>query len=205
MLPLFIDKPMMYPKGSKFQYNNTGYILLAMIMEKITGMDFDVYLKQNVFDKCGMHDTGYFAFDRLPSRCANSYIYCPKTEDFRTNIYSVGAKGTGDGGAFVTVGDIVKFWNGLIRYELLSEKMVSQMFSKQSGDGKDPEEGYYGFGVWIIDNPGGWDYVYMQGCDDGVSAISEYNPDNGMITVMLSNYGDNVWLRLRKIREEEYV
>ena len=205
MLPLFIDKPMMYPKGVKFQYNNTGYILLAMIIEKITGMDFDVYLKQNVFDKCGMRDTGYFAFDRLPARCANSYIYCPETEDFRTNIYSVGAKGTGDGGAFVTVGDIVKFWNGLIRHELLSEEMVSQMFSKQSGDGKDPEEGYYGYGVWLIDNPDGRDYVYMQGCDDGVSAISEYNPDNGMITVMLSNYGDNVWSRMRKIREEEYA
>ena len=205
MLPLFIDKPMMYPKGGKFQYNNTGYILLAMIIEKIMGMDFDVYLKQNVFDKCGMHDTGYFAFDRLPARCANSYIYCPETEDFRTNIYSVGAKGTGDGGAFVTVGDIVKFWNGLIRHELLSEEMVSQMFSKQSGDGQDPEEGYYGYGIWLIDNPGGQDYVYMQGCDEGVSAISEYNPNNGMITVMLSNYGDNVWSRMRKIREEEYV
>ena len=44
----------------------------------------------------------------------------------------------------------------------------------------------------------------MQGCDDGVSAISEYNPNNGMITVILSNYGDNVWSRMRKIREEVY-
>nr|MCR4557445.1 serine hydrolase [Saccharofermentans sp.] len=130
----------------------------------------------------------------------NSYIYCPDTDDYRTNIYSVGAKGTGDGGAFVTVGDIVKFWKGLIEHKLLSEKMVTQMFSKQSGDGKDPEEGYYGLGVWIIDNPKGQDYVYMQGCDEGVSAISEYNPNNGMITVMLSNYGDNVWERMRKIR-----
>ena len=50
----------------------------------------------------------------------------------------------------------------------------------------------------------GQDYVYMQGIDDGVSAISEYNPNNGMITVMLSNYGDNVWARMRKIREEMY-
>ena len=68
-------------------------------------------------------------------------------------------------------------------YEILSEEMVSQMFSKQSGDGQNPEEGYYCFGVWIIDNPGGQDCVYMQSCDDGVSAISEYNPNNGMITV----------------------
>ena len=64
MLPLFIDKPMMYPKGEKFQYNNTGYILLAMIIEKITGLDFDIYLKRNVFDACGMDSTGYFAFDK---------------------------------------------------------------------------------------------------------------------------------------------
>ena len=204
ILPLFIDKPMMYKKGERFQYNNSGYILLASIIEKITGMDFDVYLKQNVFDRCGMKDTGYFSFDKLPARCANSYIYCPDTDDYRTNIYSVGAKGTGDGGAFVTVEDIVKFWKGLITHELLSEKMVSQMFSKQSGDGEDPEEGYYGFGVWIIDNPKGKDLVYMQGVDDGVSAISEYNPNNGMITVLLSNYGHNVWSRMRKIREDMY-
>ena len=204
ILPLFIDKPMMYGKGEKFQYNNSGYILLAMIIEKVTGMDFDAYLKQNVFDKCGMRSAGYYAFDRLPAKCANSYIYCPDTDDFRTNIYSVGAKGTGDGGAFVTVGDIVSFWNGLIGYKLLSREMVTQMFSRQSGDGKDPEEGYYGYGVWIIANPEGQDYVYMQGCDDGVSAISEYNPNTGQITVMLSNYGDNVWSGMRKIRKETY-
>ncbi len=41
-------------------------------------------------------------------------------------------------------------------------------------------------------------------CDDRVSAISEYNPNNGMITVMLSNYGDNVWSGMRRIREEMY-
>lgn len=98
----------------------------------------------------------------------------------------------------------MKFWNGLIEHRLLSENMVTQMFSKQNGDGEDPEEGYYGFGVWIIDNPHGKDFVYMQGCDDGISTISEYNPNNGMITVMLSNYGNNVWERMRKIREEMY-
>ena len=204
MFPLFMGKPMMYRRGERFQYNNTGYILLAGIIERIAKTDFDKYLKQKVFDVCGMSSTGYFELDRLPAKCANSYIRCSDSDDYRTNIYSVGAKGTGDGGAFVTAGDIVKFWKGLIGHKLLSEKMVSAMFSKQSGDGKDPEEGYYGYGVWIIDNPDGQDYVYMQGIDDGVSAISEYNPNNGMITVMLSNYGDNVWSRMRKVRKEMY-
>ena len=199
------SKPMIYPKGERFQYNNTGYVLLAMIIEKITDMDFDVYLKKNVFDVCGMESTGYFETDRLPERCATGYLYGSDNVDYRSNIYSVAAKGTGDGGAYVTVSDIVSFWKGLLEYKLLSKETVEAMFTKQSGDGDDPEEGYYGYGVWIIDNPKGKDYVYMQGIDPGVCTISEYNPNNGMISVILSNYSDNVWEAMRKIRGEYYA
>jgi CubicO group peptidase (beta-lactamase class C family) len=49
-------------------------------------LDFDVYLKQNVFDRCSMSNTGYYSFDKLPAKCANSYIYSPDTDDYRTNI-----------------------------------------------------------------------------------------------------------------------
>lgn len=204
LLPLFINKPMMYPKGEKFQYNNTGYVLLAMIIEKVTGMEFDAYLQRYVFDVCGMAGTGYYELDRLPSKCAGNYIYCKETENYRTNIFSVGAKGTGDGGAFITVKDIVSFWTHLSEGKLLSKEMTAMMLGKQSGDGKDKEEGYYGFGVWIIDNPEGKDFSYFQGCDPGVSFLSEYNPNNGMISVLVSNYGDNVWKEMRKIREKLY-
>lgn len=101
LFPLFINKPMMYEKGERFQYNNSGYVLLASIIEKVTGMYFDDYLKKNIFDVCDMKSTGYYAFDRLPARCANSYIYCPDTNDFRTNIYSTDVKGTGAGGVLL--------------------------------------------------------------------------------------------------------
>ena len=201
LLPLFINKPMMYPKGEKFQYNNSGYVLLAMIIEKITGLYFDQYLQVNVFDVCGMNSTGYYALDRLPPNCANNYIYCEDTNDFRTNIFSVDAKGTGAGGAFITVKDITGFWSNLVEGKLISKELVFNMLSKQSGDGIDAEEGYYGYGVWVIDNQNGKDFAYFQGCDPGVSFISEYNPNNGMVSVLVSNYGDNVWKEMRKIRK----
>lgn len=204
LLPLFIDKPMMYPKGEKFQYNNSGYVLLAMVIEKITGMYFDQYLKENIFDRCGMESTGYYELDKLPSKCAGNYIYCADSNDYRTNIYSVDVKGTGAGGAFITVKDIVCFWTNLLQGNLISKAFVLEMLSKQSGDGVDAEEGYYGYGVWIIDNPGSRDLAYFQGCDPGVSFISEYNPNNEMISVLVSNYGDNVWKEMRKIREVLY-
>ena len=204
LLPLFISKSMMYPKGEKFQYNNSGYVLLAMIIEKVTGMYFDQYLKENLFDVCGMKSTGYYELDRLPAKCANNYIYCADTNDFHTNIFSVDVKGTGAGGAFITVKDIVCFWNSLLNGILISKELVSHMLSKKSGDGIDAEEGYYGYGVWIIDNPKGKDIAYFQGCDPGVSFISEYNPNNNIISVLVSNYGDNVWKEMRKIRENFY-
>lgn len=205
LLPLFINKPMMYPKGEKFQYNNSGYVLLAMIIEKVTGMYFDQYIKANIFEVCDMKSTGYYELDKLPSKCANNYIYCADTNDFRTNIFSVDVKGTGAGGAFVTVEDIVSFWRGLLEEKLITREFLEKMFSKQSGDGVDAEEGYYGYGVWLIDNPEGKDYVYFQGCDPGVSFISEYNPNNGLISVFVSNYGDNVWKEMRKVREKLYT
>lgn len=204
LIPLFINKPMMYPKGEKFQYNNTGYVLLAMMIEQMTGMDFDEYLKANIFEICGMKSTGYYELDKLPPQCANHYIYCPGTNDYRTNIFSVDAKGTGAGGAFITVSDIVRFWTNLLEGNLISKAYVAEMLSKQSGDGKDAEEGYYGYGVWLIDNPHGKDFAYFQGCDPGVSFISEYNPNNEMVSVLVSNYGDNVWREMRKIRESLY-
>ncbi len=204
LFPLFMDKPMMYPKGQRFQYNNTGYVLLAAIIEKVTGMEFDRYLQKNIFDVCGMSGTGYYELDRLPAKCAHHYIYCEDTKDYRTNIFSVDAKGTGAGGAFITVPDIVSFWRNLLDGKLISRELRTRMFGKQSGDGSDAEEGYYGYGVWIIDNPNGEDYVYFQGCDPGVSFFSEYNPNNGMISVLVSNYWDNVWQEMRKIRAHFY-
>ena len=204
LLPLFINKPMMYPKGEKFQYNNSGYVLLAMIIEKVTGADFDRFLQTKVFEPCKMKSTGYYELDKLPSRCANNYIYCPDTCDFRTNIFSVDVKGTGAGGAFITVTDVVRFWTELLKGSLISKEFVSKMLSKQSGDGMDAEEGYYGYGVWIIDNPRGEDFAYFQGRDPGVSFISEYNPNNHMISVLVSNYGDNVWKEMRRIRKVFY-
>ncbi|MBP0971318.1 MAG: beta-lactamase family protein [Oscillospiraceae bacterium] len=204
LLPLFLEKPMMYPKGERFQYNNSGYVMLGLIMEAVTHTAFDEYLKENVFDVCGMDTAGYFALDRLPAKCASSYIYCPDTNSYRTNIYAVDAKGTGAGGAFVTVKDIVHFWQALLSGRLLSAEMTEKMLSKQSGDGSDPEEGWYGYGFWLIEKADGKVIPYFQGCDPGVSFISEYNPDNGMISVAVSNYGDNVWALMRNIRREFY-
>lgn len=195
LLPLFIEKPMMYPHGSKFQYNNTGYVVLAMIIEKVTGMEFDKYLEDHVFAPCGMLDTGYYELDRLPAKCATNYIYDEQNNYYRTNIFSVDAKGTGAGGAYTTVNDIKMFWNHLMSHQLLSPEMTANMMVNHSGDAR-----CYGYGLWLeksddIDTP------YFQGCDPGVSFISCYNKEHDEIIVLVSNYGDDVWELVKKIKD----
>jgi len=87
LIPLFFNKPMMYKPGEKFQYNNTGFVVLGLIIEAITGLEFEKYLEENVFITCGMLNTGYYELDRLPEKCENSYIFDPEKSEFYTNIY----------------------------------------------------------------------------------------------------------------------
>lgn len=198
LLPLFIDKSMMYPRGEKFKYNNTGYVILAMIIEKITGLEFDQYLQKNVFDVCGMINTGYYELDRLPANCAFNYIYDKSKNQYYTNIFCVDAKGTGAGGAFTTIYDIISFWNNLLSYKLISGEMTKQMLSLQSGD----NDGY-GFGVWVKEDNGVY-FPHFDGCAPGVSFFSEYNPKLNIISVLISNYCDNVWDKMNEIRKYLY-
>jgi CubicO group peptidase (beta-lactamase class C family) len=199
LLPLFIDKPMQYQRGSKFSYNNSGFVLLALIIEQLTQKPFESYLEEVIFKPCQMASTGYFELDRLPSNCANNYIYCESANSYRTNIYSVDAKGTGAGGAFITTEDISRFWEALIHHRLLSKKMTEQMFQVHSEDG---EGSYYGYGIWIHKDKNTLENIlYFQGQDPGVSFISEYHPMKNMLITLVSNFEDNVWKEIRKIRE----
>ena len=195
LLPLFINKPMMYPPGSKFQYNNTGFVVLAMIIEKLTGLEFDQYLKENIFDPCKMERTGYYELDRLPAKCAINYIYDEKGNDYRTNIFSVDAKGTGAGGAFTTIGDVKTFWEHLLAFKLLSPKMTANMLSNHSGSAQ-----CYGYGIWLKKTENAFN-PYFQGYDPGVSFISRYDNDKKLLVVLVSNYGDNVQKPLKNIMD----
>jgi len=195
LLPLFIDKPMMYKAGEKFQYNNTGFVVLGLIIEKITGLLFDDYLSKNVFGPCGMTNTGYYELDRLPAKCANSYIYDEKRNDYYINIYSVDAKGTGAGGAFTTVIDVEKFWDNLLNGKLLSGDLLREMLSLQSNDDDD----YYGYGIWLEKTKEGTLEPWFQGCDPGVSFLSSYDRNQKINITLISNTGNDVWKLQRDI------
>jgi CubicO group peptidase (beta-lactamase class C family) len=197
LLPLFLEKPMLYPAGSRFQYNNTGYVVLGLILERISGMPFDRFLEEAVFRPLGMKNTGYYELDRLPGNCANAYLSDEACGEYYTNIYSVDAKGTGAGGAFTTAEDLHCFWDGLLSGALLSKETVFRMLMPQVSDG----EGHcYGYGVWFRESE---QYrPFLQGEDPGVCCMTSCDLKHGVSTAFISNFGQDVWKLHRKIITE---
>ena len=186
MLPTFINKPPMFKAGERFHYNNAGYVMLAIIIEKITGMAFDTYLDGLIFKPCGMKDTAYHALDSLPANCATAYIYDKEADKYRTNYYSTNVQSDGAGGVYTTVGDVELFWKHFLAGGIVSLATVKEMTILQAGC--DEEGEHYGFGFWLKDKT----VPFIQGYDPGVSFVSRHHPD-GLLTVVVSNYCDNVW------------
>lgn len=197
LFPLFFDKPMMYAPGERFQYNNSGYVLLAAVIEQLTGMPFDEHLRTAIFQPAGMLRTGYYELDRLPGGCANAYIWDGEREEYYANIFSVDAKGTGCGGAYTTVEDVSRFWDALCGGRLVSERSLEAMTSVQAeAAGEDP----YGFGLWLKRRKGAV-LPYFTRCDPGVSFMSLRNPGSGLEITAVSNFGDNVWALIDSLLE----
>ena len=182
-LPLFQHLPMKSKVGERFDYNNAGYILLGLIVEQASQSRFDEYVVKNIFQKAGMTSSGYFEMDALPARTAQGYI---DFEDgrWKTNIYSLPAKGGADGGAFVTVHDMARLWEALMNYSLLNEETTKLLLTPYANEN---EEDYYGYGVWIKKKNETIFKYHVMGYDPGVNFHSAYYPDSSIKVVICSN------------------
>lgn len=185
-LPMFQNAEMMFNPGEKFHYNNAGFILLGLIIEKVSGKPFIDYIMDNIFKRCEMNDSGYFSMDHLPKNTAHGYIDNKEDGTWRTNIYSVPIKGGADGGAFITAPDMMKFWDGLLGHQLLGENYLNELL-KPHVSVKDDNENFYGYGIWVTMKNSQIFKYHIMGYDPGVSFHSCYYPQSESVLVVPSN------------------
>ncbi|MDM5453786.1 serine hydrolase domain-containing protein [Peribacillus simplex] len=183
-LPMFQDDVMMFEPGERFHYNNAGYIVLGLIVEEQTGLEFSEYIEKNIFLPCGMKDSGYFSMDKLPKNTALGYIN-EKNGTWRTNVYSLPVKGGADGGAYITTKDMFKLWEGLFSNQLLNKEYTNLLLEPHITT--EDEGTFYGYGIWISKKNDGIFKYHIMGYDPGVSFNSAVYPANRMITVITSN------------------
>lgn len=199
-LPLFKYQPMKLKVAERFHYNNAGYILLGLIIEQTSQIKFADYIKENIFKKSGMDDSGYFEFDSLPRRTAFGYIDFPNGT-WKTNIYSLPVKGGSDGGAFVTVNDMANLWDALINNQLLSKEYTHQLLTPYINTSDDGNS-FYGYGVWIKKNDNEILKYHIMGYDPGVSFHSAFYPKTLIKTIICSNKSEGAYDIMKEIEEK---
>lgn len=196
-IPMFCDQPMKFAPGSRFHYNNAGYIMLGLLVEKLSGMPFTDYVEQHIFAPCGMQDSGYFSFDSLPAHTALGYIE-GDGGTWRTNIYSLPVKGGSDGGAYVTAPDMLLLWDHLLQHKLLSPEITALLLTPHMLEGK---ENYYGYGVWITKRDGEMFKYHVMGYDPGVSFHSAVYPAYGAAAAVLCNKSRGAYRMMQVVED----
>lgn len=131
-----------YKIGEYYQYSNSNYILLGMIIEKVSGKTFIDFLKERIFIPSGMTNSGIYEdgyYSEIES-IALGYrdLNYKRTEDYNASIASSG------GGIYSTAEDLYK-WHLFLESDSLSKSSKESMFSKKSGN----HEYKYGYG-WFI-------------------------------------------------------
>lgn len=169
--------------GEKFSYNNSAFIVLALVIEKVSDMSFIEFIKKYVFDVLNMSSSGYFSMDMMPKNCANGYI---KNEDgsFKSNIYSIPVSGGGDGGVFTNAHDMSKLWDGLLNYKILNKEITDEMLTLHTKVNNDT---YYGYGIWIQKRENEIYKYYVTGSDPGVDFRSSIYLKENLEVTILSN------------------
>lgn len=168
-----------FPAGTAYRYSNSGYALLALVVERASGMRFARFLAQRIFGPLGM--TGTLAYvEGGPVVAHRAYGYSAKGTAWERTDQSTTSAVLGDGGIYSSIHDFAKWDAALYDARLLSEESRALMFSPLV-ETDDPQV-RYGFG-WRITG----DSVWHSGETIGFRNVIVRYPGQRLTVVILSN------------------
>ena len=177
----------------RFAYNNGGYVVLALIAERASGVPYHELVRRRVCEPAAMTGTGFLRSDELPGDAALGYL---TADGPRTNIFHLPVLGTGDGGIYSTAADLSAFWAALFAGRIVSSDHVAEMVRPRSDW---PEESRrYGLGFHLHEST---DVVWLEGYDAGVSFCSTHDPTRSITHTVIANWTDGAWPVLIRLDE----
>lgn len=119
-LPLFVDEPLRFEPGSRSRYSNSGYLVLGLVIEKLTGESYFDAVRRRVFAPAGMTDTGWApASERVPGRAVGYFRGAGPGGPLVANTAVERGAGTSAGGGYSTAADLLRFAEALTSGKLL--------------------------------------------------------------------------------------
>jgi CubicO group peptidase (beta-lactamase class C family) len=198
-LPQFIHREPNFAPGEGCRYNNVGYVLLGLMIERAVGRPYRDVVAADVFARAGMSGAGFPSMDVVsegvaegadPIRAADGAI-----TGWRRNIYSYPPIGSPDGGAVVTVADLHRFVRGLLDGVLLSPPSTALMLASHVDYRvRDGHTIRFGMGPWFHLLPGGEVLFFeKEGINAGTSGFVRHYPGRDLTVAVLSNTEDGAW------------
>jgi CubicO group peptidase (beta-lactamase class C family) len=206
-LPLFTGKPLRFEPGTSFYYSNAGFIVLGLIIEKVSGQSYYDYVREHIFKPTGMLDTDNYNSDDDVPNLALGYTMMgedrgpppPKSEGWkrRSNILMHVVRGSSSGGGYSTVEDLLRFSRALQGHRLLNQEYTDlDMTGKVA---MDRGGGRYAYGM-VESKVDGVRIVGHTGGFPGIAGALEMYPDLGYTVAVLSNYDEGVRPVMRRLR-----
>jgi CubicO group peptidase (beta-lactamase class C family) len=185
--------PTKFAAGTAFAYSNGGYVLLALLAERASGVGFADLVSRRVSVPAEMSDTEFLRSDELPERTALGYL---TADALTTNVLHLPVRGTGDGGIYTTVADVRRLWTAFFEGRIVSTEWVEAMTRPRSyaSDGS-----CYGLGFWLHESTS---TVSLEGYDAGVSFRSLHDPATDTTCTVIANWTDGAWPVVRFLAEQ---
>lgn len=185
-----------FEAGKSFRYSNTGYVMLAVVIEQASGMSFAEFMKQNVFQPLGMNDTRVYNTKRSKGEVignfAHGYVKDRKTREFvmadsseRHDFVRYMDNIVGDGAICSSIHDLAIWGNSTLNQELVSAANWEKARTKLVLD--DGRELGYGFGVFLRQDEGMEEVIYHTGGWPGYVTIIVQLPEIEKTIAILSN------------------
>ena len=172
LLARFRDIPLAFPPGELYDYCNSGYVLLGMVIERVSGRSYADFIQQEIFKPLDMQHSGYDDSRGPNPRFAQGYSNGQKTGFLNTTtLFSAG-------GLYSTVWDLYRWDQALYTEKLLPQSLLNAMFT--------PGNGSYGYG-WKIERPNNHVRISHAGNMTGVSNFVARYPDDQLTVIVLSN------------------
>jgi D-alanyl-D-alanine carboxypeptidase len=183
VIAFFDERPLDFPPGSQWHYNNSGYFLLGAIIENASSQSYDAFVQENILQPLGMTETGYNYDHLIVENRASGYSQ-EESEDINAPHWDVSTQYSA-GGLYSTVGDLYKWDQAFYSNDLVSAKTLDKIFSAAvtTSDGSSR----YGYG-WLVFGLSGHQVVEHPGGLYGfVSQLTRY-PEDQVTIIILSNY-----------------
>jgi len=181
---------MRFEPGTQVRYSNSGYAVLARVVEQVSGKSFAVFLRERIFEPLGMRGTVAYeaGISTVPRR---AYGYAPDAGALRPRDQSPTSAVLGDGGIYSSVVDLAAWDRALEQHTLLAEAAQREAFTAANLPGG--ASAHYGFG-WFVDEDAGRPRLTHHGETCGfTNAIVRYPEQRLTVIVLTNRAGGDPW------------